>query len=61
MKSETQIVVSRVFADNKVTLLNLYANYVAKRIMDETETTNEDTAGEHKICSSDIDISDLVW
>lgn len=47
--------------DNKVTLLNLYANYVAKRIMDETETTNEDTAGEHKICSSDIDISDLVW
>lgn len=61
MKSETQIVVSRVFVDNKVTLLNLYANYVAKRIMDETETTNEDTAGKHKICSSDIDISDLVW
>lgn len=47
-KNTTKIVITRVFAGNSVDLFDLYAAYVAKRIMFEKDMINRE-----EIASSD--------
>ncbi len=58
----TTVVVTRVFTEKTKTLFDLYANYVAKRIMfesgmihcEEENTSENDTP-------NPLDINDLMW
>ena len=58
-KKTTEIVVTRTFASNSVKLFDLYANYVAKRILVEKGILQEEIkdSGSEKA----LDISGLTW
>lgn len=58
----TTVVVTRVFAGKSEKLFDLYANYVAKRIMFESGTIlREETNFPEENIQTPLDISDLMW
>lgn len=58
----TTVVVTRVFTGKTKTLFDLYANYVAKRIMFESGMIHcEESDSSENNTQNPIDINDLMW
>jgi hypothetical protein len=60
-QKDNTVLVTRVFTDKKIKLFDLYANYVAKRIMFETGMIYQEAEMKNENNRDSLDINDLKW
>ena len=56
-----KITVTRVFADKRIKLFDLFSNFVAKRIMAESGMIPQNEESSDERISNKLDIADLKW
>ena len=57
----TKITVTRVFADKRIKLFDLFSNFVAKRIMAESGMIPQNEESSDERFSDKLDIADLSY